>query len=270
MNSKYISILIGVVLVLGVAYLVYSNSNEVAEEPENQQKEIEISENDLPQEVGEPITKDGYTITKELIDPNSTETPSIATPLFTSIPQRPKSVSLEEYTSIQSKMKEVITMLGENTGNTDAWLDLALYHNMLGSSKKAEEIWVYLNTLSPGMIQPVANLAQLYLTQGDQKKAETYFQKAIVNEPKMTQLYSDLHDIYVSQGRTNDAISILKKGIDADVKAHHLSVILARYYVLLGRTSGAKTEYDRALQRATASGNTAIAESIKSEKETVK
>lgn len=221
--------------------------------------EITIDPSELPTKVGESVNKDGYTITME---PAEGE---VQVPVIPNTPARPESLQKEAYDQVVKKLTETKELTQKNQNNTAAWLDVALYLNMLGDSKTALTIWQYLHAKSPGQIQPVANMANHYRAKQDFKSAEKYFLLAIRIDPKFTQLYSDLFEMYKIQKRPDDAIAILKKGVEADEKAHTLAVILARYYQELHNTESAKEYYTIALSRARSAGLVEIAQSIEIE-----
>jgi tetratricopeptide (TPR) repeat protein len=236
---------------------------------------IELSPEELPA-VGESVTKDGYTITNEGVGSGVRDISKIPLPNYSVIPKRQPSVAAESYSSIVDKMKPIIADItkqlesnaatGAQALYTDGWLDLALYRNMLGDVAGAEAIWRYLVAVSPGLVQPYGNLANMYLVQKNWGEAEKWYKEALVRMPEALQYYQDLADMYAAEQRDADYVQILTKGIEADKKAWSLQVTLGRYYNERGDIKNAHMQFNAAIERAKKAGNTAAVEAIEQEK----
>lgn len=244
---------------------------------------INLSPEDLPQNVGDSVQKDGYTITKELVPESerggnvgAVDLSKIPTPNYTKIPARPSGMPVESYDAVVAKLRPLIADItkqieknaetGSQTLYTDGWLDVALYRNMLGDTAGAKEIWLYLVQASPGLVQPYGNLGNMYMTQQSFVEAEKWYKIAIEKMPNALQYYSDLADIYAAQKRTADMVTILKKGIAADTKSWNLLVMLGRHYNSVGDIKNAHTQFNNAIERAKKAGNTQAVEAIEAEK----
>jgi tetratricopeptide (TPR) repeat protein len=164
------------------------------------------------------------------------------------------------------KQIDANTATGSQNLYTDGWLDLALYRNMLGDVTGAKEVWVYLTKVSPGLVQPYGNMANQFVVEKNFAEAETWYKIAIEKMPQALQYYQDLADVYIAQKRTADAIATLKAGIAADAKSWSLQVTLGRLYLAQGDVKGANAQFDAAIARAKAAGNTAAVEAIQQEK----
>lgn len=296
-NTKVVTIIVlGVLLVAGLQGYAYFTETKnsaldaasselvpgtVVTTGDNNNPTINLSPDELPK-VGESITKDGYTITNEGIDEGSTvvqgeiDLSKIPTPNFSTIPKKPATMQHEVYAQITGKMQPIIVDIqkqidtnkatGSQTLYTDGWLDLALYRNMLGDVAGAKEVWVYLTKASPGLVQPYGNMANQYLVEQNFVEAEKWYKIAIQKMPQALQHYQDLSDVYIAQKRTADAVAILKAGIAVDSKSWSLQVTLGRLYLAQGDGKSANIQFDAAIARAKAAGNTAAVEAIQQEK----
>jgi tetratricopeptide (TPR) repeat protein len=242
---------------------------------------INLSDKDLPQNVGDSVQKDGYTITKELVPAGEQVTQAsvnlskIPAPDYKKIPKKPANMAVESYNAIVAKMQAIVSDIqkqidankkdGTAVVYTDGWLDIALYKNMLGDTAGAEAVWVYLTQVSPGLFQPYGNLANLYLTRQNFSEAETWYLRAIEKKPDYLQYYSDLGDIYSAQKRTADFGAILEKGMRADPKAWNMQVALGRYYASVDDSKNARLQFNAAIELAKKAGNSAASAAIEQE-----
>jgi tetratricopeptide (TPR) repeat protein len=241
------------------------------------QPTINLDEKDLPQNVGESLQKDGYTITKELVPVAEKEVPLPVG--YATVPSKPASMSGEQYAGIVAKLKPIIVDIQKgiekNTKDgrplssnlyTDGWLDVALYKNALGDSNGARDVWVFLTKATPGLFQSYGNLANMYLGQQNFPEAVVWYKKAIEKKPDYLQYYQDLSDVYIAQKNTSAALEILKQGIAVDSTGWSLQVSLGRLYNSVGDINQAHIQFNNAIARAKKVGNTAAAEAIEQEK----
>lgn len=239
---------------------------------------INLTEDELPK-VGESITKDGYTITNEGVD-TAVSAPvvdltKIPTPAYTAVPWKPATMDKTSYDAVVAKLQPLIErvtkQIADNKQNgtqlldTDAWLDIALYHNVLGDQAGAEALWLYLTKTSPGLVQPYGNLASMHMSRQEWDAAIPLYKKAISLMPKALQYYQDLADVYVAQKNTPAAIAILEEGSRADTASWSLLVTLGRLYAASGDATHARAAFEDAAARATKAGNAAAAEAIRAE-----
>ncbi len=222
-------------------------------------------------------------VTLEPITTEEPETPSVGTvegdekpkvvdttphthPKIGTVPPKPSDMDQASYDSSKERMQAAIDKLNKDSRDYEAWLEVAIYeYSVFKNEKRAEELWLFIAKDRPLMIQPVSNLARLYLQRGKLDTAITYFEKAITNEPRFLQSYSDLHAIYKTQGKSDKAIDILKKGIAAEPKEHYMNYLLAGYYLELGKKPEALAEYEVALTRAKVTGNADVIKGIEEE-----
>lgn len=193
------------------------------------------------------------------------KTPTVPAPSLAYVPIKKVGVSDELFTEAKTRITEASQVIQKDSTRTDSWLVIALYKHALQDDTGAEEIWKYLHTVSPGMIQPVLNLARLYQDQGKLSLAADYYKKAQDITPNDPQIYQSLHDVYVSLGRVGDAEAILRTGMTANPKSSELAVSLARYLVARGRVDDAKAVYATALKIVQAAGNKTLEAAISQE-----
>lgn len=187
-------------------------------------------------------------------------------PKIGTVPAKPAGVDQLAYESAKTEMQKAIDELTKNSRNYEAWLSVAIYeYSVFKNEKRAEELWLFVEKDRPQMVQPVANLANLYFKRGDLTKAAQYLEKTVKNEPKFIQGYNDLYEIYKTQNSTQKAINSLQQGIKDNPADHSLAVTLARYYVELGKIDEARVQFDVALTRAKESKNEQIIKSIEEE-----
>jgi tetratricopeptide (TPR) repeat protein len=251
---------ITILLIIGAVLIASWYVTRSAEAPADKGVTVNIDDKDLPQNIGDSVHKDGYTITKEAISAFFSGAPTV-----TNIPKKPAGMDDATYKNLTQSLSAAIDLFEKSGGGEDGLLDVALYNNMLGNSAKSVEIWKFMNERSPGMIQPVANLAQYYLVKQDFKESEKWFLKAITNEPKFTQAYQDLQEIYKAQKRFDEAEGLLKKGIAANPEAHELHVTLAQLYVTENKKTEARKEYEAALTIAGKAKNAGVVAAIRAE-----
>lgn len=258
-RTKTILIILAFVAVAG-GLIVYGNMTAPTTSPEEPSFTLD------PITTVEPETPAVSTEEPTDAQPKVVDTTPHTHPKIGAVAAKPAGVEQFAYDTTKEKMQSAIDKLNKDSRDYEAWLELAIYEfSVFKNEKRAEEIWTFVAKDRPAMIQPVANLAQLYMKREKFDTAIMYFEKAIINEPKFLQSYSDLFAIYKTQGKSDKAIDILKKGIAADANEHYLNYLLGSYYLELGKKPEALVEYEIALARAKVTGNKQVINSLQEE-----
>lgn len=236
-----------ILIVAGFAfwYRGYMPANSPAEQGTVPENPIVIDPN------ATSTTVDGYTI--ERVQENvETSYPS----LTRALPASTNGMSDEAHAKILHSLSETVQKLGKNPNDTESWMILGTYRQILGDYEGAKEAWIFVAEKTQ-FAQAYENLGNLYAGYlKDAVKAEANYKKAIARDPIMPQYYRTLAEWYTNASRAADAENTLRTGIKAVPKALDLYVLLARQLVANDKTKEAKALYAQAIESAKAQNNT--------------
>ncbi|MCR4330404.1 MAG: hypothetical protein NUV49_00780 [Patescibacteria group bacterium] len=266
MNNKQTIVNIILAAIVAVSgYYLYNNTFN-----SNPSSEEEISGETTSNPVGTSTTTNTeplYTIEKIPTEKAKISAPSLNRPLtFTG------DIPLEAKKIITDNVKRLTDILKSDSSRFDAWLDLGSYRKQSGDYEGAREAWEYATLLLPGSYVPWNNLGDLYQYYlKDFVKAEKNFQQAIVSDPSFVQAYHSLFELYTLSytEKAHLADDTLLEGLKKSPNNIDLLITLAQYYKGTGKTEEAKKYYKMAITEAEKAGNTALAESLKSELDTL-
>lgn len=234
MKTKTIAIAIITILILSTGYLyrdqikTFINKNDITD---NNEPEIGISDVGLETE-GEgtaeisavpettDISESGINKISEEDAPSLNFTISYS-PVFN---QEAKDI-------VNKKVADLIVKTRENLGDPKNWFDLANQMSVAGDYKKAEEFWLFSNSLSTNRIT-LNNLGNLYHYQlKNYPKSEEYLLKAIEKDPTYLPSYLNLFDLYrlSYQQDTSKARDILNQGLEKNPNDLQLEQALENY-----------------------------------------
>lgn len=168
----------------------------------------------------------------------------------------------------QKKIDASVARLIEDPTRGFDWLNLALSYHGVGDYDGAREVWEFMTKVSPTDTVSFDNLGKLYhFTLKDFPKSESYFKQSIALNPYLINSYLDLFDLYRYSYKTEttaaadtllQALTIFPDNLD-------IMVLLGGYYRDQGDTKRARESFQRALDIARSAGDMARMQSISAE-----
>ena len=195
-THKIIAGIVGVLLVLAIAYMVYNKKSNKLDTTNNQNatsSAIGISSNDDKK----VIQKDGYTIEQIPIEGGSSVPKPIPDLNRAIIVWSGAVVAPEAKAMAVEKIKPLQTKLKANPADFNAWIDLGIYQKMGGDYQGAVLSWQYASKLAPSDYIAFGNLGNIYgYFIKDNVKAESNYKLAISKGPMQAYLYIQLGEFY--------------------------------------------------------------------------
>ena len=250
MNKQHISIIGAVLILLGLWAVFHARTVEAptSETETATTTPIAIDLN------ATSTTQNGYTIERVIDTPVQPSYPSLNRPLSPqATPAQIKAVST------------ALDALKKNPNLFEQWMQLGLLRFILKDYEGAAQVWEYAGKNNvPGAYE---NLGNLYANNiKDPAKAELNYKKALSSDPTNPGYYRVLAEFYQSIGKNTEAEATLRAGIKAVPKAFDLSVLLARHLRATGNILESNNIYDAAATSAEQAGQTALAQSIRDER----
>jgi len=272
-KQTVIGILIALLLALIFGYYLYTSGKGEGEIVPDQTGEI-VVENDgiikglegtdsQSSEVA-TLNEDDVEIKEiPISDDSSVPAPDINRPLVfgDTMSEDARIIYREKIGALTEKIKET-------GGTVSEWLSLGILWKQIGDYEGARIAWEYVATIRPKSSIAFLNLGDLYhYYLKNFSKAESNFKMGIMNDPSHVSAYLGLHELYKYSYKQNTAAAanILLEGLDATSDSINILVPLAMYYAEKEDIENARKYYEKALQKAKESNDTARAALIEEE-----
>jgi len=267
MNNQTIFNIILAIAVVVAGYYIYGTTQNTAITPEEGSMIVEMT-----QETVEQATTTGLSVEEDQGAPGEvlifTNTPDIPVPNL----DRPLillvSMSEEAESILRGNVNILIDDLKKDSSQADKWLDLGIQRKIAGDYEGASDAWEYAAALQPLSSIPFFNLGDLYhYYLKDFPRAEENFRQSIANDPSFIQAYRSLHEMYALSytEKADLADDILLEGLQKNENHTDLLILLGKYYKGMGETENAQKYYEMALTEAEKTGDTALADLIRQE-----
>jgi tetratricopeptide (TPR) repeat protein len=232
-NKNLISILVGVALLAGLGYFVYSDLDS-GSSGENATTTPETTATTTPEKVTDEVK---YELPKAPI-------PSLDRPFSV-----PNEYSAEIKANTMKQYESLVTALKANPELRNEWLQLALLRKTAGDLAGAEQVWIYVSKVWPLDHVAFGNLADLYTNYyKEYKKGEEYYIYALAKMPNNLQYYENLYNIYKFNLKDpKTALELMISGYKDLPTTIYFPVRIAEHYRDAGDPANAKKYFEEAL-----------------------
>jgi len=159
------------------------------------------------------------------------------------------AVLLRNNGRLEDSEKELKTLISHNSGNADAWFNLALTYYAAGKTDKMNEALDETINTDPDYTEAWVMKGQLAAASSNTEKAELYFRKALAIDADNADALGGLGWAVAKNGDKKEALELFNKAVQLDPENVYFRVDRSRVNVVLRNYNDAEKDLDFAISR---------------------